>query len=241
MTQLHSSLEALRMFLSVDYQCSYLAERLSCNIVADPIATDNHLYTQLAGFGFRRSGETIYRPHCVGCVACRSLRIPAALFQANRIQRRIWERNQDLQLRIIPAAFYREHFELFARYIKLRHAGGGMDPATPDSYWSFINSGWCNTVLYELRLQRDLIAVAVVDKLGDGLSAVYTFFDPDQAPRSLGTYAILLEIVEAQRSGLKWVYLGYWVDNCAKMSYKRNFKPHQIFIVERNKWVAVGC
>ena len=238
MSNLHNSLHDLRMFLTTDYQCSYLSGQMARNLVADPTVTDNLLYTQLAALGFRRSGDNIYRPHCNNCVACRSLRIPVAQFEAHRGQRRIWARNQDLQVRVLPAAFYREHFDLFARYITLRHAGGGMDPATPNSYWSFIASEWCRTELCEFWLHQDLIAVAVIDKLENGLSAVYTFFDPAQESRSLGTLAILWQIAEAQRLGLDWVYLGYWVEGCAKMSYKSRFNPHQIFIPERWGWVT---
>ena len=162
-----------------------------------------------------------------------------ARFQHNRAQRRIWARNQDLQARAIEAEFQDEHFDLFARYIAVRHAGGGMDPASPDHYWSFVASRWCPTWLCEFRREQELLAVAVVDRLGNGLSAVYTFFDPSQTARGLGTHAILWQIAEARRLGLQWAYLGYWVEHSGKMAYKSRFKPHEVFITERWGWVAV--
>jgi arginyl-tRNA--protein-N-Asp/Glu arginylyltransferase len=240
MSNPRDSLYDLRMFLTTDYSCSYLPGRLARNLVADPAATDIRLYTQLAELGFRRSGEHVYRPHCRGCVACRSLRIPVERFRPNRSQRRIWARNQDLWVREMDAAFEEEHFELFARYIRVRHPGGGMDPACPDNYWSFVASRWCPTWLCEFRRDRELLAVAVVDRLDNGLSAVYTFFDPLEDARGLGTFAILWQIATARRLGLNWVYLGYWVERCGKMTYKARFKPHEVFVPERWGWVEVG-
>ena len=239
MSNPRDSLHDLRMFLTTEYPCSYLPDRPARNLVADPVATDGRLYTQLAELGFRRSGDHVYRPHCRNCVACRSLRIPVDRFQPNRAQRRIWARNQDLRIRMIESTFQDEHFELFARYIAARHAGGGMDPASPDHYWSFVASNWCPTGLCEFRDDRELLAVAVVDRLGDGLSAVYTFFDPAQETRGLGTFAILWQIAETRRLGLKWVYLGYWVEHCGKMAYKSRFRPHELFLTERWRWLAV--
>ena len=238
MSNPRDSLYDLRMFLTTEYPCSYLGERQARNLVADPVATDHRLYARLAELGFRRSGDHVYRPHCRGCVACRSLRIPVGQFQPNRSQRRIWAHNQDLRTQVQEAAFQDEHFDLFRRYVDQRHAGGGMDPASADSYWSFIASCWCPTWLCEFRRDRELLAVAVVDRLDDGLSAVYTFFDPRQTARGLGVHAILWQIAEARRLNLRWVYLGYWVESCRKMAYKASFKPHEIFVTERWGWTA---
>ncbi|MFO1372018.1 MAG: arginyltransferase [Candidatus Competibacteraceae bacterium] len=233
------SLYDLRMFLTTEYPCGYLPGHGARNLVADPAMTNNHLYTRLAELGFRRSGDHVYRPHCRGCTACRSLRIPVEKFRPNRSQRRIWSRNQDLQAQLQEAIFLDEHFDLFARYIMVRHPGGGMDPASPENYWSFITSRWCSTSLCEFRHDQKLLAVAVVDWLDDGLSAVYTFFDPLEEARSLGTLAILWQIAEARRLGLRWVYLGYWIEQCEKMAYKARLTPHEVFVTERWGWVAV--
>ncbi|MBL8259788.1 MAG: arginyltransferase [Candidatus Competibacteraceae bacterium] len=234
-----SSLYDLQMFLTTDYPCSYLPGRQARNLVADPGATDGRLYTQLAELGFRRSGDHVYRPHCRGCMACRSLRIPVERFRPNRAQRRIWNRNRDLTVRVIDAEFKQEHFELFGRYLKTRHASGGMDPDNPENYWSFITSRWSPTGLGEFRRDRALVAVAVMDRLDNGLSAVYTFFDPEEKARGLGTYAILWQVAEARRLGLQWLYLGYWVEQCDKMAYKTRFKPHEIFVAERWGWIKL--
>lgn len=239
MSNPQSSLYDLQMFLTTDYPCSYLPGRQARNLVADPAATDGRLYAQLAEMGFRRSGDHIYRPHCRGCMACRSLRIPVERFRPNRAQRRIWNRNRDLTVRVIDAEFKQEHFELFGRYLRHRHASGGMDPDNPENYWSFITSRWSPTGLGEFRLGRSLVAVAVIDRLENGLSAVYTFFEPEQKARGLGTYVILWQIAEARRLGLTWLYLGYWVEQCDKMAYKTRFKPHEIFMAERWGWIKL--
>lgn len=220
----------MRLFITTDYPCSYLPGRNARNLVADPSAIDQLSYEQLVLMGFRRSGEHVYRPHCQGCSGCLSLRIPVEQFKPNRNQRRIWKQNQDVQVRIMPPGFRLDHYRLFERYVHGRHPDGGMDNTNPDNYLSFISSRWSDTWLWEFTVQDQLQAVAVVDHLQDGLSAVYTFFDLDSAARSLGTYAILYQIEQARQQGLKWVYLGYWIKNCQKMAYKSNFKPYQIFI-----------
>lgn len=241
MDSLHDVIgDVVSLYLTVEDDCNYLPQRMARDLVAMPAITEISVYTQLARFGFRRSGDNIYRPHCRNCVACRSLRIPVAQFKPNRIQRRVWAGNRDLQVRSVPADFQPEHFELFTNYIRTRHHDGGMESATPIDYcWTFIDSEWCNTELCEFRLADGrLVAVAVIDRLDDGLSAVYTFFDAAQSKhRSLGTLAVLWQIAEAQRLGLEWVYLGYWVEGSAKMAYKNVFNPHQLFIVERGEWV----
>lgn len=236
MTSYQNGLNALQLFLTSEYNCSYLPKRQARNLVADPLMIDNRIYTQLADLGFRRSGGHVYRPHCHGCQACLSLRIPVGYFRPNRSQRRTWKKNQALQSRCLPVRFEADHYHLFERYVKWRHPDGGMDDTTAESYLSFIQAPWSKTYLYELRLESTLLAVAVTDRLDNGLSAVYTFFDPSEQTRGLGTYAILWQIEEAKRLGLTWLYLGYWLKNCAKMSYKKNFYPHEIFVDGR--WIA---
>jgi arginine-tRNA-protein transferase len=219
----------LRLFVTGEYHCSYLPKRWARNLVVDPLAVSNGLYSRLTDQGFRRSGDHLYRPHCMRCSECVSLRVPVATFQPNRIQRRTWRKNRGLRVTGVDCRFEKEHFELFERYLDGRHPNGGMDDMTPDNYLFFIAAHWSHTRLYEFRQDGRLLAVAVSDRLSRGLSAVYTFFDPRQRNRSLGVYAILWQIAEAKRLGLDWVYLGYWIRECEKMSYKVNFKPCEVF------------
>lgn len=228
----------LRLFITAEYPCGYLPGRGARNLVADPAVTGRTLYDQLIGLGFRRSGEHLYRPHCAGCSACLSLRVPADRLILNRRLRRCRRRNADLDARWLPAAFYREHYVLFQRYVAARHPGGGMDDADPDSYRSFFFSRWSDSYLCELRRGGRLLAVAVADRAADGLSAVYTFFDPAEASRGLGSYAILRLLDQAALLGLPWLYLGYWVEHCAKMRYKADFRPHQVFRDDAWCWVS---
>jgi arginine-tRNA-protein transferase len=180
-------------------------------------------------YGFRRSGEYVYRPHCVGCNACIPARVPVAQFKPRRVQRRTWKQNADVRVVRRPADYDLEHFALYRRYIAQRHPGGGMDSADPGQYLEFLTSSWCDTAFYEFRADSRLLAVAVVDHLWQGLSAVYTFFDPEEEARSLGTYAVLWEIEEARRRGLAFLYLGYWIKECPKMRYKGTFRPLQVY------------
>jgi arginine-tRNA-protein transferase len=227
---------AVRLLLTGDYPCGYLPPRMARNLVVDPATVDGPTYNQLARLGFRRSGDYVYRPHCVGCQACLSLRVAAATFQPTRSQRRNWQRNQDLQVYWQAVTFTREHYRLFERYLHRRHPHGGMDNNSPDSYLRFIAADWSDTRLVEFRAGDRLLAVAVVDRLADGLSAVYTFYDLAEPPRGLGTYAILWQLAEARQRGLEWVYLGYWVAGCRRMAYKNKFGPHQVF--RAGQWQA---
>lgn len=192
-------------------------------------------YSTLARLGFRRSGRLVYRPHCLDCSACLPVRIPVNQFQPNRSQQRAWKVNQDLYPVRRPVELFAEHFELFRRYLEARHPKGGMDHSTPEEYLGFIASGWDETSLIEFRDAREqLLAVAVIDMLTDGISAVYSFFEPTLKKRSLGVYVILWEITEAKELGLPYVYLGYWIKACGKMQYKSNFRPLEIY--RGKKW-----
>ncbi len=218
--------QRIRFFPTPPEVCSYLPNRLSTNIVADPhVPMDTPLYSQLADHGFRRSGSHLYRPHCGTCQACVPVRIPVAKFQPNRSQTRCERTNLDLTVREQPPFFRREYFELFTHYQSQRHAGGGMDLPNPDGFMRFLTSPWSTTRFVEMRLGPELVAVAVVDYLERGLSAVYTFFATDHSRRSVGTYAVLWQIRRAQALDLPYVYLGYWIKACAKMRYKQNFRP----------------
>jgi arginine-tRNA-protein transferase len=233
---LFEKLQDLRLFLTTEYRCSYLPNRMARNLVADPEEASHRLLSQLTTLGFRRSGGYIYQPYCTRCDACLSLRIPVADFRPSRSQRRAWKRNRDLEVIRLPLRYDPEHYQLFVRYLKHRHRNGGMDDYTPDSYRSIIASEWSHTVLHEVRSGRRLFAVAVVDELEDGLSSVYTYFDPEEDHRSLGTFTVLWQINEALHRDLRWVYLGYWVQACRKMTYKANFNPHEVFVGGR--WIS---
>ena len=229
-TPQHVNSHAIRLYASPPHQCAYLEDREAVTQFIDPAqAMSPQLYSQLVEIGFRRSGEYVYRPRCRSCQACRPARVACGSFRASRSQRRTWRRNQDLKVNSIPAAFTDEHFALYRRYISARHAGGDMDVSSPEQCRDFLLSSWADTWCYEFRLGHRLLAVGVIDRLARGLSAVYTFFDPDYAERGLGTFAVLWEIADAQKSGLTWLYLGYWIEECPKMSYKNQFTPLEIY------------
>ena len=188
------------------------------------------LYTALSRLGFRRSGTHIYRPVCAGCSACIPVRIPVARFRPRRIHRRVRSANRDLAFRVRPAHFEPRHFALYQRYLSARHPGGGMDDPSPGQYRNFLTSAWCDTVFFEYSLGTAVVAVSVIDRLADGFSCVYTFFDPALGHRSLGTYAILHAIDGARRNGLEWLYLGYYIADSPKMRYKADFRPQERFV-----------
>jgi len=220
----------LGFYLTAPHPCSYLEEREAKALFADPEeAQDNRVYTLLSRAGFRRSGEHIYRPRCEGCQECRPVRIPIAHFAPSRAQRRTWRQNQDLQCTPRETGFVPEHFALYQRYQSSRHHGGGMDDPRPENYLSFLTATWSQTVFHEFRLADRLVAVAVVDELGDALSAVYTFFDPDLGGRSLGRFAVLQLIHLAEQRGCQWLYLGYWIRGSRKMSYKGEYRPLECY------------
>jgi arginyl-tRNA--protein-N-Asp/Glu arginylyltransferase len=224
----------IKFFSTPPHACSYLAEQRAITLFADPQAPMNStLYGQLSLYGFRRSGNYIYRPQCQDCQACIPVRIPVAEFVPSRQQKRTRSFNDDIEVSSVNANFVQEHYDLYARYIHLRHADGDMFPPSIAQYVSFLFSDWCNTRLVEFRHQGRLLAVAVCDILRNGLSAVYTFYDPEEEKRSLGTLAVLWQIQEAARLGLPYVYLGYWVKESPKMAYKTRFYPLEAFVAQR--------
>lgn len=224
----------IKFFSTPPHDCSYLDDQRAITLFADPQAPMNStLYGQLSLYGFRRSGNYIYRPQCQECQACIPVRIPVAEFVPNRQQKRSARYNTDLEVSAVSANFVQEHYDLYAKYIHMRHSDGDMFPPSIAQYVSFLFSDWCNTRLIEFRSGERLLAVAVCDYLRNGLSAVYTFYDPDEERRSLGTVAVLWQIREAIRLGLPYVYLGYWVKESPKMAYKTRFQPLEAFIGQR--------
>lgn len=221
----------LGFYATPPHDCSYLAGRQAITLFADPHFPKNRrLYSALLDNGFRRSGEHLYQPYCSDCSACIPIRIPVNRFKPTRNQIRTWRRNQDLVIRPLAAEFDQQHFELYQRYLASRHAGGGMDNPTPENYMDFLTASWADTTFYEMKLNDQLLAVAVVDHTDNALSSIYTFFDPDFPHRSLGKYAILFTIKTANKAGLPWLYLGYWIADCRKMNYKNEFQPVEFFI-----------
>ncbi|MCG8324178.1 MAG: arginyltransferase [Thiotrichales bacterium] len=228
--------DSLGFYATPEHDCSYLPDKKAITLFADPNYPKNKmLYSALASIGFRRSGEHVYQPYCQECNACVPIRIPVADFRPNRNQKRNWKRNSDLACTIMDAKFNDEHFQLYRKYISSRHPGGGMDNPSRENYMEFLTSSWTDSRFMEFRHTGDLLAVAVIDVMDNAISAVYTFFDPQQAARSLGRYAVLYEIQLAREYGYAWLYLGYWINECDKMNYKNEFRPHECYT--NNEWI----
>ena len=234
-----TTLSDLKVFTTHPHQCSYLEEQQATTLFIDPATDlDVQTYSQLADAGFRRSGPHIYRPNCGDCNACISVRVPVAEFKPNRNQRKIINRNSDLEAVEIDNIHSDECYQLYHRYICARHRDGDMYPPTPEQYESFLSNELGNTRYFGLLQDGKLVAVAVTDVLENGLSAIYTFFDPDQSTRSLGSYAILWQIKKGIELELPYLYLGYWIKQCQKMSYKSDYRPLQLLV--NNRWVSIA-
>lgn len=235
----------LQFYTTASYPCSYIEGREARSQVVVPAHQVNAmLYSRLVRQGFRRSGMFTYRPHCDTCRACVSLRIPVAQFRPDRSQRRTLKRLASLQVRMLDLEYDDAHYALYQRYQHTRHAGGGMDGDDRSQYEQFLLRSPVDTCLVEYRESIDLSAqtsllrmVSVVDMLDDGLSAVYTFYDPDHVQAGYGTYGILWLIECAQSLSLPYVYLGYWIGDCRKMAYKTRFSPVEVLDVQKG-WVC---
>lgn len=217
----------LQLYRSDQHDCAYLDHRTARTLFIDPTRSkEMSLYSTLIDQGFRRSGEVVYRPDCVSCQACQSVRLPVNLFAPRRNQRRIWQRLQPkVQVTECPAKFHSHHYALFRRYLQQRHPDGEMTDTSEQGYLRFIATPWSKTRLFEFRLNQQLLAVAVTDLLPQGMSAVYTFFDPEQTRLSPGVFTLLWQIETCRARQLPWLYLGYWIANCRKMAYKTQYRP----------------
>jgi leucyl-tRNA---protein transferase len=218
--------ERPRLLLGTEHRCSYLQGRLARSVFVDPqLALDPARYGALLDLGFRRSGGYVYRPACAACQECRPVRVPVAEFRPSRGQRRCARRNDDLRLTVEPE-LDAGHYALYRRYLRARHPGGGMDPEDREAFRAFLSGAWGGTEILAMRdAAGRLLAGAVVDRVPQGLSAVYTYFEPGMPDRGLGTFAILAEIERVRALGLPYLYLGYWVPGSPKMDYKRRFRP----------------
>lgn len=232
-------LSNLRVFATHPHVCSYLPDQQATTLFIDPAARiDALVYGQLSEMGFRRSGPHLYRPHCAHCNACVPARVPVDIFQPNRQQRRIWARNQDLRVVDRTSIDGDEFYQLYARYIEGRHRDGDMYPPSRQQFDSFLTREWEITRYFCFYDGSRLVAVAVVDVMQNGLSAIYTFYDPDLSQRSLGVYAVLWQIEQAKTRKLPHLYLGYWIKECRKMSYKISYRPIELLI--SGKWLTVN-
>ena len=235
----NSDQDQVQFFLTPKHPCSYLNRNNAQTLFFDPreIITPG-IYQSLTDQGFRRSGSHLYRPHCGTCNACIPTRVPVADFEPRRTQKRVLKKNTDLHVRLDDATFSRCHYHLYERYISLRHADGDMYPASEDQYRSFLLSPWSNSIFVCLYEGEKLLSVAVTDKQKNGLSAIYTFFEPTEDARSLGVLSILKQIELCQELELPYLYLGYWIKDCDKMNYKTQYRPTELFV--NGRWVTLN-
>jgi len=221
--------ETVRLFQTLPHPCGYFGDRVAQNLVIDPASPHlAQIYDAALLRGYRRAGGHVYHPHCRRCQACIPARVPVDALRPDRSQRRNLRRNADLALSLEPAAYSDEYFDLYRRYLDARHAGGGMDNPAEDDFTRFLYTPWSPTAFVALRLRGRLLGVAVTDFASSGVSAVYTFFEPDEDARGLGTHAILRQVDLARDRGLPHVYLGYWIAGHPKMDYKARFRPLEL-------------
>lgn len=227
-------LKNIQFYATSTYNCSYLPPKKARSLVAAPsYLIDRPAYDALINLGFRRSGTFTYRPHCDHCKACTPIRINTQQFQPSRNHRRTLKQFQYLRVIHKPLVWEEEHYALYREYQAIRHSGSEMDNDDKSQYIEFLLSSNVNSHLIEFRDGEQLKMVALVDKVAQGLSAVYTFFDPYTS--GLGTYGILWQLNYCKAASLPWLYLGYWIEQNPKMSYKTRFTPYQLFL--NNEWV----
>jgi arginyl-tRNA--protein-N-Asp/Glu arginylyltransferase len=222
-------LHKLQFYVTSGYSCGYLPKKLAQSLIAAPQHLINaNVYSGLIQQGFRRSGKFAYRPHCDGCRECIAVRVNVEQFQPNKSQKRAHKRHQHLAVTILPIAFYEEHHRLYAAYQAVRHAedsAPNQDQDDEEQYRNFLCQTNVESVMVEFRDQSVLKMVSVIDIVYDGISAVYTFYDPHDTKASYGTYNVLWQVEWAKQLKLPYLYLGYWIRESQKMAYKQNFTP----------------
>ncbi|MDD5329257.1 MAG: arginyltransferase [Sulfuricella sp.] len=224
----------LQFYLTSSYPCSYLPGRTARSLVATPNElVDTAVYSELIGLGFRRSGIYNYRPQCSQCRACVPVRLLVDEFRLNRAQRRTQKAHNDLAAAARPLRYDPEHHALYQRYQSSRHAGGGMDQDDREQYERFLLHSNIDSHLIEFREGGVLRMVSLIDRVRDGLSSVYTFYEPDLPGASFGTYNILWQAELCRQLGLPYLYLGYWIAQSRKMAYKTNFQPLEGLVESR--------
>lgn len=237
-TSSSKSLSSVRLFRTAPHPCSYIDNQSAATVFVDPdLVIDKNLNSKLSELGYRRSGAHLYRPDCESCTACISCRVPVAQFIPQRRHKKIERLNKDVVVVECEDLTGRDAYDLYASYINSRHDDGDMYPATAEQFEAFIKTKTVDTRFLKFYLDDKLIAVSVTDVLEQGLSAVYTFFDPQMSKRSLGSFAILWQIEKAKQLGLSYLFLGYWIKNCQKMEYKSSYRPLQMLIDGR--WVLL--
>lgn len=231
-------LSALQFYLTAPYQCSYLADQEARSQVATPsFLISTPIYSELVRQGFRRSGTFTYRPRCDGCRACVPVRVEVSDFAGSRSQRRVWNKNDHLEASLHPLQDKPEYFDLYQRYQNARHPDGGMSNDSHEQYRKFLLQSHVDSMLVEFREAGVLRMVSIIDVLDDGLSSVYTFFEPEIRQASFGTYNVLWQIELCRQLQLPYLYLGYWIKQSQKMAYKANFQPLQGLI--QGDWQAL--
>lgn len=220
----------LLFFLSEEQPCSYLPETSQSACLDPRQPVDAELFGALTRQGFRRSGQLVYRPHCPSCSACIPVRIPVQQFNPSRGQKRTFRRGQQLQVIEQTPALTDEFYLLYQDYISTRHTDGSMYPPSPQQFNDFLGHKLPFARFFEFRLDGRLLAVAISDVLPDGLSAVYSFYDPHDRYFSLGRQTILWQIEHVRELGLPYLYLGYWIRDCQKMSYKTDYQPLELYV-----------
>lgn len=228
----------LSFFVTPPHNCPYLDNEQAKTLFLSPeINTDRQLYSALINKGFRRSGEHVYRPHCDQCKRCISVRIPVNDFKFSRQHKRCLRKAGLFKTQVEPARYNQRHYQLFDKYISVRHKDGDMYPTSAHQFREFLLCDWieCNFLNFINIRNNKLVATSVYDIIDDGLSAVYTYFDPEYSKYSPGKLGILKLIELARSQNLKYVYLGYWIKDSPKMSYKGEYRPLECFVNE--EWI----